>query len=426
MRTGRYSILFFILITGLFVSAQTGINSPYSRFGLGQLYSENQNVISMSMGGIAIGLHDPTAINPANPASYGSLDSSMFLFEAALSGNYTGLKTTTQTESSNDITLRYMYLGFPISNWWKIGAGVMPFSKIGYDVEVTADVEKFSNVVHAFTGDGGINQVFLGNGFNITENLRAGVDITYLFGKSTRTSMIYFPDSLYIFGTKVESNVRMSDFVFNYGIQYDIPLNSSIKLTLGANYANKFNARSNRNYLSYTLLGGYDDIIEYVKDTIEYNPDEKGNIVIPQRFGVGFTLVSDKEWLVGGDFAWQNWKEYSAFGQSDSLNNSWRVAMGGSFKPSHTNISKLYRRLTYRLGARYNHSYLNYNGTNINEFGISFGVTFPMKKSNTEIDLGFEIGRRGTTRNELIQENFFNFSLGVSIQEHWFQKRKYQ
>jgi len=122
----------------------------------------------------------------------------------------------------------------------------------------------------------------------------------------------------------------------------------------------------------------------------------------------------------------KNWKEFSVFDVADTLSNSWRLTVGGEFIPDHTNISSLFKRITYRAGLKYNQSYLNFGGTKINEFGISFGFGFPMKKSKTGIDLGFEIGRRGTTVNNLIQENYLNVFLGVSIQEHWFHKRKYQ
>ena len=62
----------------------------------------------------------------------------------------------------------------------------------------------------------------------------------------------------------------------------------------------------------------------------------------------------------------------------------------------------------------------------MNEYGISFGLTFPMKKSKTTIDLGIEAGSRGTTQAGLIKENFINFNFGVSISESWFHKRKYR
>ena len=42
------------------------------------------------------------------------------------------------------------------------------------------------------------------------------------------------------------------------------------------------------------------------------------------------------------------------------------------------------------------------------------------------VNLGIEAGRRGTITNGLIQENYFNFYVSVSIYEMWFLKRRYQ
>ncbi len=411
---------------GMNINAQTGINSPYSRYGLGQLYGENLNTINMSMGGLSLGIHNSSALNPANPASYASLDSLAFLFEIGVAGNTTTLKTTQLSENGYDATLSYIFAGFPITRWWRSGIGIMPYSKIGYNIEVTVEVPDFSNVVHSFSGDGGLNQIFFGNGFKVNEKLRLGIDISYLFGQSTRSSMVYYPDSVFIFGTKVESRVRGGDFILDYGLQYDINLNNTTTATIGLTYANKFNLKAKRNFLSKTIVGGFNGEVEVVKDTIEYRPDEKGTIVVPQRLGVGFAIKKEDRWLVGADFEWQNWKEFGAFDISDTLSNSFRIAVGGEFRPKHSNISSLFKRMTYRTGIRYNKSYLNFDGTPINEFGISFGLGFPMKKSKTEVDLGFEFGRRGTTNNNLVQENFINIFLGISIREQWFHKRKYK
>lgn len=410
-----------------FVSiAQTGINSPYSRYGLGQLYNENLNTVSVSMGGLGIALHDPTTLNPLNPASYGSMDSSAFLFEVGVNANITNLKTNTLKESGYDATLSYIYAGFPITRWWRSGIGILPFSKVGYNVEVTVEVPNFSNVINSFQGDGGINRVFWGNGFNITKNLRIGADVTYLFGQSSRSSIIYFPDSVFILGTKVENSIRVSDFIIDYGIQYDFKINEKTNVTIGLIYANKFNLSAKKNYLSTTISGGYSDLIEETKDTIEYRPEEKGTVVIPERYGIGFAVSRDNRWLAGIDFEYQKWDQFEAFGVVDSLTNAWRLSAGGQFTPKHSTISSLFKRMTYRLGVKYNQSYLRFYNNAIKNFGISFGLGFPLKNSKTGIDLGFEIGRRGTTDNNLIQENYINVSLGVSIQENWFQKRKYR
>ncbi len=426
MKRIRIVILLVITLFSAGLTAQTGINSPYSRYGLGKLYYENMNTVSVSMGGLGIALHDPTVLNPSNPASYGSMDSSSFLFELGVAGNLTTLKTAYQKEQGYDATLSYIFAGFPITRWWRSGLGIMPFSKIGYNVEAQIPVEDFSDVVHLFTGSGGLNKVFWGHGFNITKNLRVGVDINYIFGQSSRNSMIYYPDSAFIFGTKVENSVRISEFMFDYGIQYDFKVSEKLTTTIGVIYSNKVNANAKYNYLSKTLIGGYGDLIEEVKDTILYDPDGEGTIVIPDKFGFGVSVRNPGRWMAGADFEWQGWEDFEVLGVKDSLNNSFRVTLGGEFTPKHTNISSLFRRMTYRAGIRYNQTYLTFFGNNITEFGISFGVGFPLKNSKTGIDLGLEYGRRGTTDDGLIQENTFNISIGVSIQENWFQKRKYR
>ena len=426
MKIYRSGILPVLLFFVLGLNAQTSINSPYSRFGLGQLSGKNVNTALQGMGGISIGYADPSMINPGNPASYGVIDSASFIFEAGVFADFKTLKTTTLSESGYYSSLSYVFLGFPITKWWRSSVGVMPFSKIGYDVDILVDVEDFSNVENSIEGDGGLNQVFWGNAFRVGKNLRLGIDATYLFGESRRRSVINFVDSLFILGTKTEAKTRGSDFIFDYGVQYDFHFNNSRHLTLGLIYANTFHLDATRSYLATTIVNGIDGSVDIVKDTIAYNPDEKGTITLPDRAGIGFTYRNAESWLIGADFEWQNWKKFEAFGVPDTLENSWRFAVGGEFTPNHTSLSSLFTRMTYRLGFRYNNSYLTISNHQINEFGISFGFNIPLRKTRTTLDLGIEVGKRGTTKDLLIQENFINFTFGVAIHEHWFHKRKYQ
>jgi len=426
MKMFRTGILLILLFFVLGLNAQTSINSPYSRFGLGELHGKNINTTLQGMGGISIGYADPSVINPGNPASYARIDSSSFIFEAGIFADYKTLKTTTLSESGYYSSVSYVFIGFPITKWWRTSLGIMPFSKIGYDVDILIDVADFSNVENSIEGDGGLNQVFWGNAFKIGKNFRLGIDATYLFGESRRRSVINFVDSLFILGTKTESKVRGSDFIFDYGLQYDIHFSNKRQLTLGLVYANTFRLDATRSYLATTIVNGVDGSVDLVKDTIAYNPDESGKITLPERFGFGFTYRNAESWLVGADFEWQNWKDFEVFGIPDTLNNAWRVAVGGEFTPNHTSLSSLFTRMTYRLGFRYTNSYLEISNHQINEFGISFGFNFPLRKTRTTLDLGIEIGKRGTTKDMLIQENFINFTFGVAVNEHWFHKRKYQ
>lgn len=423
MKIVKAGTLVFLLLAVLLVSAQK-INSPYSRYGLGQLYGKNVNTPLRAMGGISFGMSNPTMVNTGNPASYAKFDSASFLFEVGLIANMTTHKTSFINENSDFATLSYILVGFPVTNWWRSTLGVLPFSKIGYDVEIS--VNEFDNIKNDLVGDGGLNRFFWGNGFNVTKNLRLGVDASFVYGNGTRSSHVYFPDSAWIFGSKVEQSTRGGGFIFDYGLQYDIHLKNNRMLTLGLVYSNTWYLNATRNYIAYTLVGGVDGDVEALKDTILYEPDESGLIILPDRIGIGFVYQQKGRWLVGADFEWQNWDKFESFGLSDSLTNAWRISVGGQFRPKHSSISSLLKRMSYRVGLKYNNSYLSLFGNDINEYGISFGVGFPMKKSNTELDLSFEIGKRGTTNNGLIQENYVNITFGVSIDEHWFHKRKYR
>lgn len=422
--------LVFVLISLLVAGSAIGqskINSPYSRYGLGILHGKNVNASTRGMGGVSIAMSDATMVNPNNPSSYAVFDSLAFVFEGGIVGNYTTLTTNTISETTNNATLSYILTGFPVNKWWKTSLGLMPFSEIGYNVDLTIDMSEyeFSDIVNEFIGEGGISRVYWGNAFKISDNFRVGIDASYLFGNGNRSSRILFVDSLNIYGTKVETNTKVSGFIFDYGLQYDIKLKNNNILTLGATYANNFNINGTRDYISKTITGGYNDIVEETNDTIEYRPGETGKVLVPMKAGFGAVFKGGQQWLVGADIEWQKWSDFSAFDTQDTLLNTMRLALGGEYTPKHTSISSLFKRMTYRAGLRYEQSYLKVNGNQINEFGISFGGSFPMKKSKTTLDLGIEFGRRGTLNNNLVQENFINVNFGVSIQESWFYKRKY-
>jgi hypothetical protein len=129
--------------------------------------------------------------------------------------------------------------------------------------------------------------------------------------------------------------------------------------------------------------------------------------------------------MAGADFSWQNWEAYEYNGVSDSLFNKWRISAGGEFTPDFRNPTSYFQRMTYRMGVHYGKTPIYLREKHIDEIGISFGLSLPITKSRSTVNLSLAIGKRGTTANDLIQENFFRFTLGVNIFERWFLRRKY-
>lgn len=68
---------------------------------------------------------------------------------------------------------------------------------------------------------------------------------------------------------------------------------------------------------------------------------------------------------------------------------------------------------------------MNINNKDINEFGISFGLGLPAGAYLSNINLGVEYGKRGTKAANLVEEQFLNVFVSLSLNDKWFQKRKF-
>jgi len=53
------------------------------------------------------------------------------------------------------------------------------------------------------------------------------------------------------------------------------------------------------------------------------------------------------------------------------------------------------------------------------------GLGFPVSGTFSNINVGLEMGKKGTKYYGLVEENYFNISVGLSFSERWFIKRKY-
>ena len=74
---------------------------------------------------------------------------------------------------------------------------------------------------------------------------------------------------------------------------------------------------------------------------------------------------------------------------------------------------------------RYEKTGLMVNSQSINDMGLTLGLGLPLNGTFSNINIGFELGKKGTTSSNLVQENYANFSVGFSFNDTWFVKRKF-
>ncbi|HPS49817.1 MAG TPA: hypothetical protein PK892_03880 [Bacteroidales bacterium] len=421
--TLRLPITISCLLLSLTLFSQIRIASPYSRFGIGDL-SDNNNAWNNSMGQLGLALRSPYHVNYMNPASYSAFDSLSFVFEGGFNGELVTLKSNYQSVNRNYASLGYLLFGMPVTRWWKTSLGLVPFSDVGYSV---ADYEEFpesGTVVRLYQGSGGINRLFWGNAFQPFRNFSIGFNASYLFGSMIRENQVLFPDSLTALNFKEAVYVSMNDLYFNFGAQYQAKLRNNLFLNLGAVFAPTLQMSASTDLISTTFLLASDGS-ESVRDTLVITEDYKGKITIPLMIGGGLALEKTDQWKVGLDFKWQNWEKFKAYEMSDSLVNSWQINAGAEIIPKIDNYNNYLARIHYRLGFNYQRTYLKLRGDNLNEYGFSLGFGLPLRGMKTMLNLGAQIGMRGTTEQNLIRESYFKLVIGFSIYERWFIKRKY-
>jgi hypothetical protein len=421
----KYSLLtsFLLLFSSPIVRGQIQIISPYSRFGIGNL-SNNNNAYNSSMGEIGYAIRSNNHVNYMNPASYTAFDSTSFLFEGGAAASIVTLNSNLISATRTYASLGYLTFGMPVTRWWKTSIGLLPFSDVGYNITTTSVVPDIGKVYRIYLGSGGTNRLYWGNGFRIYKGLSAGFNVSYIFGTMDKTSKAVFPDSAFYLNVKETSFTTVSDFYFNYGLQYNIKLKKDLSLTAGAVFSTNSHIAAKTDTVVQTYFLGVSGT-EYPKDTILQTLGKSGSIVIPAMFGFGLSCEKTDKWIVGADFTWQNWKKFKIFDVTDSLENSLQVNAGAEITPDINNFGNYLKRIHYRIGFHYTDTYLKLRGKRLNEYAFSLGFGLPLRGMKTMLNIGAQVGTRGTTEANLIKESYFKIILGFTIYERWFVKRKY-
>ncbi len=410
-------ILSGCLLFSLVSFAQQGTSSPYSYFGIGDVRYKGTAEMR-SMAGIGVE-QDSIHLNLDNPASFANLK----LTVLSVGGSYATnkLKTSTQSASTQRSTLDYLAVGLPMGKLG-FGFGLIPYSSVGYKVEsIATDVSQNSK---RFDGTGGLNKVFLGVGYKITPSLSLGADIHYNFGK-IETSSLEFLSTIPV-GTREMNSAILSGFNFNAGLMYQTKISTKMNLYSSLNYSLESTITSNNTSNIATVLidGDFNtSVVDAADDVVQ-----TASMITPSKLTFGLGFGESKKWMLGAQFSSRNaaqWgNTYNSFSNL-SFEKYQKISLGGYFIPNYNSFTSYTKRLVYRGGFKFEKTGLVINSQSINDVGLTLGIGFPVTGSFSNVNLGFELGKKGTTTSNLVQENYANFSLSLSLNDKWFEKRKF-
>ena len=423
------------------IEAQEGTVSPYSFYGIGSLKFKG-TVENRSMGGLSI-YTDSIHVNLRNPASFTGNNMKVYNEESrvvkfAVGGEHssTNLKTSNASDKANATTFDYLALSVPMGKFG-VGFGIMPYTSVGYKLESNKTINSEEVLGSRYRGEGGVNKVFLALAYQINKDLSVGVDASYNFGKITNSSIEFsydeFDGTLLAYQSRETNESELSGLNFNIGLSYKPMITEKLQLVSGLTYSpqSDITSRNERIFSTIVISGttGQEVVVNDITADLASQGLDKTELTLPSKTALGVGIGEPRKWFVGAEYTLLKTSKFSNriidVNPNSSFEDASSISVGGFYIPRYTSFNKYWKRVTYRAGMRFENTGLKINDESINEFGISFGVGLPVGKLFSNANLGFEYGKRGTTSQNLVQENFFNFQLSLSLNDRWFVKRKY-
>lgn len=422
MQIKKNLFLFFFLcfyISSIF--SQNEISSPYSGYGIGKI-NHNNSIVLQSMGGVSLAMQNPYIINFRNPASYIAFDSLSFIADASFSLISSSLKTKDSHQKNMVARPNYLVIGLPVTKHWRTSAGILPFSDIGFKI-LDSKTNQSSVKNYRYEGEGGLLQLYWGNAFKLYKGLSIGLNASYLFGQLTSVRTAEFDEENF-FNTSINHSVKADGIYLSGGVQYLVNMKEKHTLGIGIVYENTAYIWARENELITIFQGSYDKITSI--DTLSNRKGIRGNMVVPQSIGGGFSYAYNQQLLIGGDITWKNWENYTLMNKTESeLRNSWLLNFGAQYTPDPFS-PQYFKRINFRAGVKYETGYIIINNNSIDEIVFSFGLGFPLRgtSSNSSLNVMFEYGQWGTLKKHPISEDYYKLSFSFILQEKWYQRVK--
>ena len=381
---------------------------------------------------------DSIHMNFRNPASFTGNDLKAFnnegrLVKFTVSVGNSDINFKTQNASAKSTTTSFDYLGMSVPmGKFGMGFGLIPHSSVGYKLE---SLDNDDLIKYKYSGKGGLNKVLLGLAYQFSESLALGMNFDYNFGniQNNGVEFLYDDDSEPLdYHSREANRSDLSGFSYNLGITFKPMLTDVIQLHSAFTYSPDYNLNSDNSRTFSSIVINSNSGEEYPINEINVDLESLGlketNLSMPSKTSIGFGIGKIKKWFIGTEYTFVNTSVF----KSDLINidnssyeDGSTISFGGYFIPEFSSFNNLLKRIVYRSGIYFEKTGLIINDQSISEVGMTFGVGIPVGNMFSNLNLALEVGNRGTTDANLVEEKFANLKMSLSLNDRWFVKRKY-
>ena len=406
----------------------TGTISTYSRFGLGVLHDQSQG-FNKSMGGVGLGIRVADRINTTHPASYSGIDSLSFIFDVGMTASFGRMSQGTTRVGVNNASLDYVHAGFRLARNLGFALGFMPYTDIGYtfyspEKTIASDANTTQSITNsnAYSGTGGLNQVYVGVGWRAFRNFSFGANVGFLWGKYDHTLVPTFMEnglSINYYSSTIKSYyASLKTYKIDFGAQYPVRL-------------------TNQDWLNLGLTVG---LGHKIPQDISITEDDRTD-TIPSPFDLPYTIGFGAAWqhknslMVAADVHHEFWSacrmpiltEDGYIPKKGSFKNLTKMALGVQWTPDPFD-KRYWKRIRYRAGVSYTTPYLKINGMDgPSELSLTAGAGLPITNrtnNRSVVNFGVQWLRRSASGAGMVKENYLLLNLGITFNERWFMKYK--
>ena len=419
----NYSLIILLVLSTAFVVSQTNTGSPYSLNELGEINFLG-NVSNLSMGGIDSAI-DSIEFNINNPSSLAKLKTTNYLIGTFYKS--TGISNLNSTDNINTANINYIAVGIPTKRFG-FGFGVLPYSSVGFNLQTTEDYNTANSInSRLFGAEGNINRAFVSIGFPLLKYISLGASANYNFGKFNYEKFNLIENVNY--GIFSNSSSEISGFTYNFSSNLSIPINNDLTLNLVYSFypegnLNSFNIESL--YTSNTSSITLESLGDFVDVDLNSRGLENTKLPVPKKSIYSLGLEKKNSWFIGFQYESKlssNFENVFLDTQSVSYRDANSLSIGGYIIPDSSSLISYWKRVKYRFGIKNEKKSIIVNNLPVNQFSLNLGLGLPIA-GLSKANLGLEIGKVGDN-DSLVKENYFALRLGLSLNDVWFIKRKY-
>ena len=289
-----------------------GSSSPYSFYGIGSLKFKG-TVENQSMGGLSV-YSDSIHINLRNPASFAGKNLKSFNNESrpikyTVGGSHSEVKLSSgsQTDKSSTSSLDYLAIAVPLGKFGA-GFGVLPYSSVGYKLQST-DADDV--LQYKYRGEGGLNRVFLGFGYQLSNDFRLGVDASYNFGNIKNTNIAFGYNSegeLLQYHSREQNRSDLGGLTYNFGLMFSKLIKSNLEVTASATFSPSSELTSSNSRSYSTIVIDPTTQQEFTINISEVDLSvfnlQTTKLTLPSKTSFGFGVGAPRKWFAGVEYTY--------------------------------------------------------------------------------------------------------------------------